>query len=58
MIRELKPFLPGRNKPFAPEHIEMYLNVDLVLSQEIGFIDQHIHINKHKLINLSKSDHM
>lgn len=31
MIREFKPFLTGRNKPFAPEHIEMYLNVDLKL---------------------------
>jgi hypothetical protein len=31
MIRELKPFLTGRNMPFAPEHIEMYLNVDLKL---------------------------
>ena len=31
MIKELKPFLTGRNIPFAPEHIEMYLNVDLKL---------------------------
>lgn len=31
MIRELKPFLSGRNIPFAPEHIKMYLNVDLKL---------------------------
>lgn len=31
MIRELKPFLTRRNTPFAPEHIEMYLNVELKL---------------------------